>query len=194
MEHPNYAEYSITDLQEALDAIDKEAYPERAELIGQELAARDPERVEMPRPDYSNYSVEELNQALRGIDKDAFPDRTNELQQEIAMRMSKPKAFNEEFMDSGFFKSAYPSHVALRVWLHYTLWTIAIGVVAGVPFAFVFLFVLALFGVPESSLQWIFTIAVWPVNFWISYLVLKKSLATRYKYFELVILSRPRNE
>lgn len=103
MEHPNYAEYSVTDLQEALDTIDKQAYPERAELIKKELTARDPERVEMQKPDYSNYSVEELNQALLSIDQEAFPDRANELQQEIAIRMSKPKAFNEEFMDSGFF-------------------------------------------------------------------------------------------
>ncbi|OJF70348.1 hypothetical protein BK026_17070 [Alteromonas sp. V450] len=37
---PDYSRYSIRDLREALESIDKEAYPERTKLIQQQLSQR----------------------------------------------------------------------------------------------------------------------------------------------------------
>ncbi|MBD3584525.1 hypothetical protein HHX48_02110 [Salinimonas sp. HHU 13199] len=41
---PNYSEYSITELEDALANIDREAFPERAEQLKDELVSRQPSK------------------------------------------------------------------------------------------------------------------------------------------------------
>jgi hypothetical protein len=56
---PNYSEYSIAELQDALANIDKKAYPERVEKIESELSSRQPAQSHSEEPLNDDYEPNE---------------------------------------------------------------------------------------------------------------------------------------
>lgn len=89
---PRWERYSLEELREALEGLDRQRFPERAENLERLIArfdqAQRPPRHDPPffhqPPDWDRYTLEELEQALEGLDRARYPEREARIRSLIA--------------------------------------------------------------------------------------------------------------
>jgi hypothetical protein len=98
---PDWEAYSVEELEEALEGLDRQKYPERVPIIQRLLEHRRKHPIQHDelahpdwedKPDWAHYSLAELQQALEGLDCRRYPDRESTLKRLIEARQALPSS------------------------------------------------------------------------------------------------------
>lgn len=103
-ERPDWENYTLEELQEALEGLNRKRYPERAVAIEDLLRARreappaptGPLRAEPALPDWANYTLTELEQALAGLDRERYPEHERIIQECLQKRRASGEDNTDE--------------------------------------------------------------------------------------------------
>jgi hypothetical protein len=102
---PDWEHYRLEEVQEALDGLDRDRYPDRARQLQQLIQQRRqnpkpaaPEALDFFEavPDWQSYSLSELEEALQDLDRQRYPDRANTIRELIESRKSTRRRSIEE--------------------------------------------------------------------------------------------------
>ncbi len=140
--------------------------------------------------DFSKYSIEDLKSSLRGIDSNAYPDRVREIEEEIQIRLGNPRILIDETIAPGFFSLHFPADIAFQITVRIILWCILFGILVTIPLggsiALLFLFT----GISEANGNNFLQVSQFATGPIITFLAVRKALASRYNRFEIAIFRR----
>ncbi len=75
---PNYNEYTLSELYQAEESVDREKYPKRYDEIHAKMQLRN-----STKPNYDEYTLEELYEAESSVNREKYPERYNEIREKI---------------------------------------------------------------------------------------------------------------